>query len=87
MARPRRTAPPLSDAVPEISRLGRRCAARRVELRMTQQALADLAGVSRSSVQAFEYGNGSVGLGAVVEVVAVLGWRVDLIASIDPDGQ
>lgn len=54
---------------------------------MTQQTLADLAGISRSSVQALEYGSGSVGLAAVVEVAAVLGRRLDLSPAADLDGQ
>jgi hypothetical protein len=51
VADPRRRKPSADDAVPEISNLGRFFAARRIELRLTQQALADLAGVSRYSVQ------------------------------------
>ena len=64
--------------MPEITRIGERFAARRVELRLTQQTLADLAGVSRSSVQALEYGTGSVKLASVVEIANVLGMRLEL---------
>lgn len=64
--------------MPEITRIGERFAARRVELRLTQQTLADLAGVSRSSVQALEYGTGSVKLASVVEIANVLGVRLEL---------
>ena len=64
--------------MPEIARIGERFAARRVELRLTQQTLADLAGVSRSSVQALEYGSGSVKLASVVEIANVLGVRLEL---------
>ena len=64
--------------MPEIARIGERFAARRVELRLTQQTLADLAGVSRSSVQALEYGTGSVKLASVVEIANVLGVRLEL---------
>ena len=63
--------------MPEITRIGERFAARRVELRLTQQTLADLAGVSRSSVQALEYGTGSVKLASVVEIANVLGVRLE----------
>ncbi len=63
--------------MPEITRIGERFAARRVELRLTQQTLADLAGVSRSSVQALEYGTGSVKLASVV-IANVLGVRLEL---------
>lgn len=83
MAVPRRTEPRRSAAAPEMDRLGRRVADRRVELRMTQQTLADLAGVSRSSVQALEYGSGSVGLAAVMEVAMVLGRQLELSPATD----
>lgn len=53
-------------------------AARRVELHLTQQMVADLAGVSRSSVQALEYGAGSVKFASVIEVADVLGLRLEL---------
>ena len=66
--------------MPEIERIGERLAARRVELRLTQQTLADLAGVSRSSVQALEYGTGSVKLASVVEIANVLGLRLEFTA-------
>ena len=49
MAVPRRTKPRLDTAMPEITRIGRVFAERRVALRLTQQTLADLAGVSRSA--------------------------------------
>jgi transcriptional regulator with XRE-family HTH domain len=41
--------------------------------------LADLAGVSRSSVQALEYGNGSIKFGSVVDIADVLGLRLEPI--------
>lgn len=85
MAVARRTEPRRSAAAPEMARLGRLCAERRVALRMTQQTVADLAGISRSSVQALEYGRGSVGLAAVVEVAAVLGRQLGLSAAVDND--
>ena len=44
MAGPRRTAPRLDTAMPEIARMGRVFAERRVALRLTQHTLADLAG-------------------------------------------
>ncbi|MDI9916319.1 helix-turn-helix domain-containing protein [Rhodococcus sp. IEGM 1379] len=62
--------------MPEIARIGEKFAERRVQLRLTQQTLADLAGVSRSSVQALEYGTGSVKLASVVEIADVLGLRL-----------
>ena len=78
MAGPRRTAPRLDTAMPEIARMGRVFAERRVALRLTQHTLADLAGVSRSSVQALERGKGSVKFGSVVEIADVLGIHIDV---------
>lgn len=83
MANPRRRKLSTDDAMPEISNLGRRFAARRIELRLTQQTLADLAGVSRYSVQALERGSGGVKLASVVEIADVLGLR--LTASIESE--
>jgi transcriptional regulator with XRE-family HTH domain len=63
--------------MPEIARIGARLAARRVELRLTQQMLADLAGVSRSSIQALEYGNGAIKFAAVVDIADALGLHLE----------
>jgi transcriptional regulator with XRE-family HTH domain len=64
--------------MPEIAGIGRIFAERRVALRLTQHALADLAGVSRYSVQALERGSGSLKLGSVMEIAAILGLRVEV---------
>lgn len=80
MAGPRRTKPCFDNAMPDIARIGRAFAERRVALRLTQQTLADLAGVSRSSVQALERGSGSVKFGSVVEIADVLGMHIDVKA-------
>lgn len=56
MAGPRRRRPGSDPAMPEITRIGQSFADRRIALRLTQQTLADLAGVSRSTVQALERG-------------------------------
>jgi transcriptional regulator with XRE-family HTH domain len=64
--------------MPEIARIGRVFAERRVAVRLTQQTLADLAGVSRSSVQALERGSGSVKFGSLVEIADILGIHIDL---------
>ncbi|MFD4438122.1 helix-turn-helix domain-containing protein [Bacillus safensis] len=70
--------------MPGMSCIGEVIARRRVDLRLTQQTVADLAGVARSSVQALECGSGSVKLATVVEVAGVVfnyvddrptGWR------------
>jgi DNA-binding XRE family transcriptional regulator len=76
VADPRRRKPSTDDAVPEISNLGRFFAARRIELRLTQQTLADLAGVSRYSVQALERGSGGIKLASVVDIADILGLRL-----------
>lgn len=78
MSRPRRTRPHAENPMPEIARIGRAFAERRIKLRLTQQTLADLAGVSRSSVQSLERGSGSVKFGSVVEIAGVLGMRIDV---------
>jgi transcriptional regulator with XRE-family HTH domain len=78
MADPRRTKPARDASMPEIARIGARFAARRVQLGLTQQVLADLAGVSRYSVQALEYGTGSVKLASVVEIADILGLRLEI---------
>lgn len=73
MAVPRRTKPSMGVPMPEIARIGRLFAERRVTLRLTQQAVADLAGVSRSSIQSLERGSGSIKFGSVLEIAEVLG--------------
>jgi transcriptional regulator with XRE-family HTH domain len=69
--------------MPETARIGQAFADRRITLRLTQQALADLAGVSRYSVQALERGSGGIKLGSVVEIADILGLHVDV--SADPE--
>ena len=81
MAGPRRTKPGLDASMPAIARIGRAFADRRIALRLTQQTLADLAGVSRSSVQALERGSGSVKFGSVVEIADILGLQIDVSAT------
>lgn len=83
MAGPRRTRPTANAAKPEIARIGRLFAERRIALRLTQQTLADLAGVSRSSVQALERGAGSIKLGSVVEVAEALGMHLAVRAAAE----
>ncbi|MFD4179832.1 helix-turn-helix domain-containing protein [Rhodococcus sp. NPDC058514] len=73
--------------MPEIERIGELFARRRIELRLTQQVLADLAGVSRSSVQALEYGTGSVKLASVVEIAEILGLRLEPMTAAHADAQ
>ncbi|WP_178358636.1 helix-turn-helix domain-containing protein [Mycolicibacterium hippocampi] len=64
--------------MPEIARIGRVVADRRIALRLTQQTLADVAGVSRSTVQAVERGSGAVKFGSLIEIVEALGLHMDV---------
>jgi transcriptional regulator with XRE-family HTH domain len=82
MSEPRRTKPARRSPTPEITRIGDAFANRRIQLGLTQQLLADLAGVSRYTVQAVEHATGSVKLGSIVEMAEVLGLRLE-IATID----
>ncbi len=83
MALPRRTGVQPGPTMPEIVRIGRAFAARRLELRLTQQMLADLAGVSRSSVQSLERGSGSIKFGSVAEIADILGLYIAVDATIE----
>ena len=47
-------------------------------LQLTQATLADLAGVSRYSVQALEAGTGTTKIASVLEIANVLGLRLDV---------
>ncbi|MEN4475189.1 helix-turn-helix domain-containing protein [Mycolicibacterium cosmeticum] len=69
--------------MPETARIGAAFAERRIALQLTQQTLADLAGVSRSSIQSLERGSGSVSFGAVVDIAEVLGLRIDMSAATE----
>lgn len=80
---PRRRRPLYDGPMPEIARIGAAFAERRIALQLTQQTLADLAGVSRSSIQSLERGSGSVSFGAVVDIAEVLGLRIDLSAATE----
>lgn len=80
---PRRRRPLDAGSMPEIARIGAAFAERRIALQLTQQTLADLAGVSRSSIQSLERGSGSVSFGAVVDIAEVLGLRIDMSAATE----
>jgi len=80
---PRRRKPTNNDSMPAIARIGTVFAERRIALRLTQQTLADLAGVSRSSVQSLERGSGSIKFGSVHEMADVLGLRIDVSAAAE----
>ncbi|WP_442932280.1 helix-turn-helix domain-containing protein [Mycobacterium sp. 050134] len=78
MAAPRRSKRRRDSPMPDLARIGETIVDRRMALRLTQQTLADLAGVSRSSVQALEKSNGSTRIGSVFEIAEVLGLRLDV---------
>lgn len=75
---PRRTNPSRNGSKPAITGIAEQIAARRVDLQLTQQSVAELAGVSRSSVQAVEYGTGAVKLELVAAIVDVLGLNLEV---------
>ncbi len=78
MTGPRRSKPRDDAAMPEIARIGQLFVERRIALRLTQQALADLSGVSRSGIQSLERGNGSIRLASVQAIADVLGLHLDI---------
>lgn len=80
---PRRRRVPREEPMPEIARIGDVFAERRIALRLTQQTVADLAGVSRSSVQSLERGSGSIKFGSVIEIADVLGLHIDVSAATE----
>ena len=83
MAGPRRTKPRRDTSMPELARIGQVFAERRVTLRLTQETVADLAGVSRYSVQSLERGSGSTKIGSVLEIADVLGLHMDVGATTE----
>ena len=80
---PRRRKSQRDDTMPEIARIATTFTERRIALRLTQQNLADLAGVSRSSVQSLERGSGSISFGSVVDIADALGLHVDVRATTE----
>ena len=81
MAGPRRRRRDCEAPMSQTERIGAVFAARRLVLGLTQQALADLAGTSRSTVQALEHGTGSVKLALLVDIAEVLGLHIDATTS------
>jgi putative transcriptional regulator len=60
----------------DVEDLGKRIRSARKTAHLTQQDLADLAGVSERTVRAIETGTGNPALAAVAAVVNVLGLRL-----------
>lgn len=81
MARPRRTNPQREDLMPGLAGISQAFIERRLALRLTQETLADLAGVSRYSVQTLEAGTGATKIGSVLEIASVLGLRLDVTSA------
>ncbi|WP_442904574.1 helix-turn-helix domain-containing protein [Gordonia sp. (in: high G+C Gram-positive bacteria)] len=65
--------------MPALTSIGATIADRRRGLNLTQQTLSDLSGVSRSTVQALEYGSGSIRLEALTAVAEVLGLHIGVL--------
>jgi putative transcriptional regulator len=60
----------------DVEDLGNRIRSARKAAHLTQQDLADLAGVSERTIRAIETGTGNPALAAVAAVVNVLGLRL-----------
>lgn len=61
-----------------LTRISDRVRSMRKELRLTQQQLADLAGVSDATVQQIERGTGKSTLTSVLSVMEVLGLELEV---------
>lgn len=83
MARPRRTNPQRADLMPGLAGISHAFIERRLALQLTQETLADLAGVSRYSVQTLEAGTGATKIGSVLEIANVLGLRLDVSSATE----
>lgn len=61
-----------------LTKISNRVRAMRKELRLTQQQLADLAGVSDATVRQIERGTGKTTLKSVLSVLEVLGLELEV---------
>lgn len=61
-----------------VSRFGDAIKARRTQLDITQEALAQIAGVSLRSIKDLEKGAGNPTLSQLTKVFRVLGWDLEL---------
>ncbi|WP_412004680.1 helix-turn-helix domain-containing protein [Micrococcus yunnanensis] len=66
------------DSSAALTRISGRVRAMRKELRLTQQQLADLAGVSDATVRQIEYGTGKSTMKSVLAVMEVLGLELEV---------
>jgi len=67
-----------SSPAPALARLGERVRASRRHLGLTQQELADLAGVSDATVRQIERGTGRGTLASLLAVLNVLGLELEV---------
>jgi transcriptional regulator with XRE-family HTH domain len=67
--------------MPEMAGIARRFTDRRLALRLTQQGLADLAGVTRYSVQSLERGDSSLKFASVLQIAVALGLHLHASAA------
>lgn len=65
----------------DVERIGAAIRTRRRELGLTQQQVADLAGVSTRFVHSVEHGKPTVQLVSVIAVASVLGLRLEVTAA------
>jgi y4mF family transcriptional regulator len=61
-----------------VSRFGDAIKKRRGQLDITQEALAQIAGVSLRSIKALEKGEGNPTLNQLTKIIRVLGWDLEL---------
>ena len=69
----------MSDTANKIARIGFSIKDRRKQLGMTQQDVADIAGVQRQTVSRVEVGNESVAIASVARIAAVVGLDLGVI--------
>lgn len=69
--------------------LGKRLTVARTARRITQEQLAERAGISRSTLAKLEAGDASISWGTLVQVLAILGLEMDIaqLAGADRLGQ
>lgn len=66
------------DSSAALTRISGRVRAMREKLRLTQQQVADLAGVSDATVRQIEHGTGKSTLKSVLSVMEVLGLELEV---------
>lgn len=69
----------------ELVMLGEHIRSRRMELRMTQEALAEKTGISANTVSRIEGGQMSMGIGTFIKLVQALDTDADRLLGILPE--